>query len=292
MSCGTTLSGDLRRLRPVDVQLGQADAGDLAVLGAHAHLDVAQAAGRAPGRCRPRSTPAPTPAVAPTLTVAGRLAVALAAGAVAEHDAEADGRGDDDRRRHYRRALHGRGEVASGHGATLLALELEVFVMDALVRTPSRRACAMSCSMNPLGPQTYRSRPAMSGTRRCRWAASRGCSAREPDDLVQAAAAHADELRDLVAQHEVVGRRAAQQDDHVDVPRQVFEHGPHRRRADAGGHQQHAVGVAGVLREGAVRAPRSPPACPGVSWASAELCSPAALTVMRISLPPGSAETE
>ena len=72
------------------------------------------------------------------------------------------------------------------------------------------------------------------------------------DHLVEPAAARGDELPDLVAQDEVARRRAAQDDGHVDVPRQVFEQGSHRRGADPGGHQQHAVGLAGVAREGAV----------------------------------------
>ena len=46
MSCGMTLPVIWGRLRPVHVQLGETDAGDLAVLGAHPDLDIAKAAGQ------------------------------------------------------------------------------------------------------------------------------------------------------------------------------------------------------------------------------------------------------
>ena len=91
-----------------------------------------------------------------------------------------------------------------------------------------RRAAAMTPCMNPLGPQTYRSRPAMSGTS-CGEAGcvEAGVRAR-PDELVELPAALAHQVGELVAQDQVAPAGAAQDRDDVDVARQVLEQRPAR----------------------------------------------------------------
>src|SRR4051812_19715377 len=74
------------------------------------------------------------------------------------------------------------------------------------------------------------------------------------DELEQPSVATRDVLGHLVAQDEVRGARAAQDDDDVGVLGQLLEQRADRRDADAGADEQHAVAVARVGGEHAVRA--------------------------------------